>query len=126
MQSKYFNVRLYNSFSKERQKEILRRVNQTQVVRGNMPFTEDAWIKFPDEGKAILLETEEYFATVASLVYTKMMDKASKYRNVESRRYAVELINGWFMTGVPSGVPYALTGQERNNIRKALEKFWLV
>lgn len=106
------------------QDRIMASINKTQVARRNSPFDSKTWQDLPDFAKHGLLEEDAAFDVCLSLVYTRMMERVERYRNVESRRYAENIVAEQFGRFSTSGVKYELSENKKFGIKNTLLKIW--
>ncbi len=99
---------------------VLNALNRQQMNMGNSPMDWNYWNGLRTDVKHTLLERNEFFATVYSYVYYKMLARAEKYRDPECRKFAEDTVKEVFNQGTVSGVKYGISTQQRDNIRRRI------
>lgn len=120
------NVIFFEKMHSTLRELVITSLNKTQISLRNAPFTTKDLETLPKDAFHTLLEEDQVFATVLSLVYTRMMDYASKLKNVESRRYAENFISEQFGRFSTSGIKYELAEEKKSKIRTKIRSFWKV
>jgi hypothetical protein len=117
------NITMFKKLDKTFQIAILRRINQQQVLLGNSQMTFEEFEKLPNGIQNMLLESEQLFSMVLSLIYTRMVAKADRYKKLTYRQFANFVVSEIFGEGSLQHKT-GLSAPEQMKIRNDILKIW--
>lgn len=117
------NIAMYNRLAPTRQLEVFHDINARQIRMGNSPMTWNEWTSMDPGVRHALLEDNEHFSNVLSLIYTKMLQRTKRISGTECKRYALAWIEQE-LRGYRICDNFKLSGADIVKVRRILDPYW--